>query len=307
VLWLRQSTAVTVSFGPALLNTDGVTLVTNLTGTGANQTENTSTGIRISKNGGAFAARHATAGASNYDAFGNYLVPLDTTDTNTLGTLRMQYANAAAFCPIFQDFMVVNTALWDALFAASGGAIPNAVAGATGGVFIAGTNAATTITTALTTTFTGNLTGSVASVTGNVGGSVASVTGLTASNLDATISSRMATYTQPTGFLAAAFPATVASTTNITGGTITTVTNLTNAPTVGDLTAAMKASVTVAATAATPTAAAVTGAVGSVTGNVGGNVVGTVADVVATVDANVVAVTGIIVTGTGAAGDPWGP
>lgn len=46
--------------------------------------------------------------------------------------------------------------------------------------------------------------------------------------LDATISSRMATYTQPTGFLAATFPATVASTTNITAGTITTVTNLTN-------------------------------------------------------------------------------
>jgi hypothetical protein len=39
-------------------------------------------------------------------------------------------------------------------------------------------------------------------------------------------------------------PATVASTTNITGGTITTVTNLTNAPTAGDLTSTMKASVT---------------------------------------------------------------
>jgi hypothetical protein len=36
------------------------------------------------------------------------------------------------------------------------------------------------------------------------------------SRLDAAISSRMATYTQPTGFLAATFPETVASTTNIT-------------------------------------------------------------------------------------------
>lgn len=44
--------------------------------------------------------------------------------------------------------------------------LPDAVAGATGGVFIAGTNAATTVTTALTTTFTGNLTGSVGSVSG---------------------------------------------------------------------------------------------------------------------------------------------
>jgi hypothetical protein len=134
MLYLRQSTAVTISFGPAVLFSDGVTLVTNLTGTGTNQTENTTTGIRLSKNGGAFAARHATAGASTYDAFGNYLVPLDTTDTGTLGTLRMQYANAAAFCPIFQDFMVLNTALYDALFAASGGAIPNVAAGASTGL-----------------------------------------------------------------------------------------------------------------------------------------------------------------------------
>jgi hypothetical protein len=36
-------------------------------------------------------------------------------------------------------------------------------------------------------------------------------------NLDATVTSRMASYTQPTGFLAATFPLTVASTTNITG------------------------------------------------------------------------------------------
>lgn len=85
-------------------------------------------------------------------------------------------------------------------------------------------------------------------------------------NLDAAITSRMATFTQPTGFLAATFPTTVASTTNITAGTITTVTNLTNAPTAGDLTATMKASVTTAATAATPIAASVSGSVGSVVG-----------------------------------------
>lgn len=92
----------------------------------------------------------------------------------------------------------------------------------------------------------GSVSGAVGSVTGNVGGnvvgSVGSVTGLTASNLDVAVSSRMASYTQPTGFLAATFPATVASTTNITAGTITTVTNLTNAPTAGDFTAAMKTS-----------------------------------------------------------------
>jgi hypothetical protein len=142
----------------------------------------------------------------------------------------------------------------------------------------------------------------------SVSGAVGSVTGLTASNLDTTISSRMASYTQPTGFLAATFPATVASTTNITAGTITTVTNLTNAPTAGDLTATMKTSVTTAATAATPTAAAVTGAVGSVTGNVGGNVVGSVASVTAavtlpTIPANWITAAGINAAALNGKGD----
>ncbi len=128
--------------------------------------------------------------------------------------------------------------------------------------------------------------------------------------LDAAVSSRMATYVQPTGFLAATFPAgTVANTTNITAGTITTVTNLTNAPTVGDLTAAMIASVTTAATAATPTAAAVTGAVGSVTGNVGGsvgsvagNVVGSVGSVAGNVVGSVGSVVGAVGSVTGNVG-----
>lgn len=89
-------------------------------------------------------------------------------------------------------------------------------------------------------------------------------------NVNATISSRMATYTQPSGFLAATFPTTVASPTNITAGTITTVTNLTNAATAGDFTATMKTSIGTAVAAS---------AVASVTGNVGGNVTGSVGSV----------------------------
>ena len=107
--------------------------------------------------------------------------------------------------------------------------IPTATPGAANGLVICGSNSA------ITANITGSLSGSVGSVTGAVGsvtGSVGSVTGLTASNLDVAVSSRMATYTQPTGFLTATFPATVASTTNITGGTITTVTNLTNLPSI---------------------------------------------------------------------------
>ena len=53
-------------------------------------------------------------------------------------------------------------------------------------------------------------------------------------NLNATITSRMATYTQPTGFLAATFPSgTVANTTNITAGTIATVSGNVNGTVAG--------------------------------------------------------------------------
>ncbi len=65
-------------------------------------------------------------------------------------------------------------------------------------------------------------------VVASVSGAVGSVTGLTAANLDVAVSTRMATYTQPAGFLAATFPSgTIANTTNITAGTITTATNVT--------------------------------------------------------------------------------
>lgn len=168
--------------------------------------------------------------------------------------------------------------------------LPSATAGATGGVFIAGSNAATSIPTGLT-----------ANITGNLSGAVGSVTGLTAANLDVAVSTRMATFAQPAGFLAATFPLSVASPTNITAGTIT---NLTNAPTAGDLTVTMKASVTTAATAATPTAAAVTGAVGSVTGLTTMTIADQVWDEIISGHA-IAGSTGAALSAAGGSGDPW--
>jgi hypothetical protein len=120
------------------------------------------------------------------------------------------------------------------------GAVPNAVAGAAGGLFIAGTNAATTVTTALTTTFTGNLSGNVTGSVGSVTGAVGSVTGAVGSVTGA-----------------------VGSVTGNVGGSVASVTGA-----VGSVTGNVGGSV-----------ASVTGAVGSVTGNVGGNVVGSVGSV----------------------------
>lgn len=73
------------------------------------------------------------------------------------------------------------------------------------------------ITTAI---FTDLLAGSDFSTVGSFGK-------LVKDNLDTNVGSRMATYSQPTGFLSATFPSgTVASTTNITAGTITNLTSL---------------------------------------------------------------------------------
>lgn len=116
-------------------------------------------------------------------------------------------------------------------------------------------------------------------------------------NLNASITSRMASYTQPTGFLTATFPTTVASTTNITsatgitlaavthtGATIPTVTTVTNAVTAGtvsdktgySLATSQTFNTTGSVGSVTGAVGSVTGAVGSVTGNVGGDVSGKV-------------------------------
>lgn len=79
-------------------------------------------------------------------------------------------------------------------------------------------------------------------------------------NTDAKTTTRMATYTQPSGFLVATFPSSVASPTNITAGTMTTVTNLTNAPSAGDFTATMKTSLNAASPIATLADGAITDA-----------------------------------------------
>ncbi len=119
-MMLRQSTARVISFGPFVSPSDGVTLQTGL----VSAIDHASTGIMLSKNGGALTIRHATVTASTYDAYGQYLVTLDTTDTGTLGHLRVQFAAAASCLPVWQDFEVVPAGVWDSFMASSGGALP---------------------------------------------------------------------------------------------------------------------------------------------------------------------------------------
>lgn len=101
---LRQSTAVTITMGPALDKTDGVTAETGLSPT-----------VYLSKNGAAQAARNS-ATAITHDRDGFYRVPLNANDTDTLGHIRAQFTDAATHLPVWEDFNIVATNYWDSKY-----------------------------------------------------------------------------------------------------------------------------------------------------------------------------------------------
>lgn len=108
--FLKQSTSATIKFGPFVDAADGVTLETGL----ATALDNATTGIRVSKNGGNYADRN-DATAPVYDEMGEYDVVLSTTDTNTLGRLRLVFEEAATCLPVWQDYVVLAANVYDAL------------------------------------------------------------------------------------------------------------------------------------------------------------------------------------------------
>ena len=104
--WLRQSTAVTKKMGPFLDEDDGKTQETGLTIAQAD--------IRLTKNGGAFAQTNNVAGGT-HDEKAYYGVPLDATDTATLGSLKVAIHKSGAL-PVWQEFEVVPANVYDSYF-----------------------------------------------------------------------------------------------------------------------------------------------------------------------------------------------
>lgn len=105
---LRQSTAVTIKFGPGLDKTNGVDPESGLA-TAMN------TGIKLSKNGGAKASRNSST-APTHDSDGDYNVHLDTTDTGTAGILRVSYADPSTNLYIKETYHVLTQAAYDAKY-----------------------------------------------------------------------------------------------------------------------------------------------------------------------------------------------
>jgi hypothetical protein len=107
--FLRQSTAVDIVIGPFLDETDGKTAETALTISQAD--------VRLKKNNGAWAQKNEATSAT-HEENGYYESPLDATDTNTVGILRVAVSESGAL-PVFHDFQVIEEAVYDALFAGS--------------------------------------------------------------------------------------------------------------------------------------------------------------------------------------------
>ena len=102
---LKQSTAATVKLGPFIDDTDGKTAETALSIAQAD--------VRLSKNGGDFAQKNSTTSAT-HDENGYYDIPLNATDTGTLGRLRVAVSKSGAL-PVWQDFLVVTANVYDTL------------------------------------------------------------------------------------------------------------------------------------------------------------------------------------------------
>lgn len=116
--YLRQSTAVDISIGPFVDATDGSTAETALTISQAD--------VRLKKGAGNWAQVNQSTSAT-HEENGYYEKSLDTTDTNTVGILRIAVSETGAL-PVCQDYYVLEEAIFDAQYAASS----NAWSGAAG-------------------------------------------------------------------------------------------------------------------------------------------------------------------------------
>lgn len=103
---LKQSTATTLVLGPFLDATDGVTSETALT---ISQSD-----VLLWKEGGTTFAQKNEATTCTHRSNGLYTCPVNTTDTNTLGTLIVSVSESGAL-PIRQDYLVVPANVYDSI------------------------------------------------------------------------------------------------------------------------------------------------------------------------------------------------
>lgn len=129
---LKQSTNVIVRIGPFVDVTDGFTPETGITLGAADEAEALRQSAATLDISGATWA--AVVGADGW-----YSLTLDTTATNTVGELIVVVQDDSECRPVSATFMVVEEAIYDALFGASAtGALPVSTGGIAAAAFAAG-------------------------------------------------------------------------------------------------------------------------------------------------------------------------
>lgn len=101
---LKQSTSVTITFGPIVSAADGYTPEAALTLHAAH--------IYVAKNGGSLAAKNSST-APTYDRNGCYKVTLDATDTGTRGILFVNWEDANDVVIVPQVYNVLDPNDWN--------------------------------------------------------------------------------------------------------------------------------------------------------------------------------------------------
>ena len=200
---LQQSTAVTITVGPFLAPTDGVTPLTVLAAPA-----NTVAGLIT---GGSFAA-YTVAGWTSV-GLGYYDINLSSGDTASLGIWKLVFVNPSLYCPVENSYSVKSAAVYGALYGATalstyaGGAVASVtgnvggnVTGTIGGVATGGITTTSFATGATIphctlvdtlTTYTGNTpqTGDSFGRLGAAGAGLTSLGDTRLNHLDANVSS----------------------------------------------------------------------------------------------------------------------
>jgi hypothetical protein len=109
--WLKVSTATTALIGPFVDDTDGKTAETGLTIARAD--------CQLWKEGGSSMAQKTETTSATHRANGCYTVPIDATDTGTLGALVLSVHVAGAL-PVRHEYFVVPATVFDAIKAGTG-------------------------------------------------------------------------------------------------------------------------------------------------------------------------------------------
>src|SRR5687767_3960069 len=133
MLIARQSTAIIVTVGP-VLDADGVAVTGGVVAD-----------FKISKNGAAPAALDASATLTHRHT-GFYSLSLTATDVNTVGTAEVVIDDTTNACPM-KEIQVIETAIYDALFADTANAFTGAAGSTTLTALAAGSITAAVIAT----------------------------------------------------------------------------------------------------------------------------------------------------------------